>query len=116
LPRMVVLARTGKYMEATEEANQLVTQARSGEALYRFAMVYAVSAASASADMQRPADERQGLSEQFADRAVQLLTSAQKAGFFKTQANRDKLKTDPNLDALRDRQDFMQLNSVVEAK
>jgi tetratricopeptide (TPR) repeat protein len=116
LPRMTALARAGKYMEASNEASQLVTKAKGGDVLYRFACVYALSAAAAAADVQRSPDERQGLADQFSDQAVKLLAVADMVGFFKTPANLEKLKADPDLQALRMRADFKKLEIALRTK
>jgi serine/threonine protein kinase/tetratricopeptide (TPR) repeat protein len=116
LPRMAALARAGKYMEASNEASQLVAKAKGGDVLYRFACVYSLSAAAASADVQRSPDERQGLADQFSMQAVKLLAAADEAGFFKTPSNQEKLKADPDLQALRARADFKKLESTLKTK
>jgi tetratricopeptide (TPR) repeat protein len=111
LPRSAALARSGDYLEATKEAGDLVAKATSGTARYQFAVVYALSAAAVAGDMQRALPERQKLAEQYADAAVKLLISAYEAPAFRTPANLEKLKTDPDLKALRDRPDFKKLLS-----
>jgi hypothetical protein len=70
---------------------------------YNFACVYAV--ASRTGGMNPPA-------LQYADRAVELLQKAVKAGYKDTA----HMKKDPDLDPLRDREDFKKLLAELEAK
>jgi hypothetical protein len=70
---------------------------------YGFACVYAVASASA-----RSADRK----KEHADRAMELLRKAVKAGY----NNAAHMKKDTDLDSLRDRVDFKQLIAEVEAK
>jgi serine/threonine protein kinase/tetratricopeptide (TPR) repeat protein len=115
LPRAAALARAGEYQQAAKEVDELVAQASSGDALYRFASVYALSAGAAAGDTKRISAERQQLAERFADQAVKLLASAFEISSFKTPANLKKLKTDPDLQALRDRPAFKKLLSDLES-
>jgi tetratricopeptide (TPR) repeat protein len=110
LARATAMARSGKHEEATKEASTLL-ETRKGGALYRLAVVYSLSAA-AVADPK----ERQELAEQYASRAVALLASAKKNGYFKTPANRAAIQNDADLKSLRDRPDFKKLLTELEEK
>jgi serine/threonine protein kinase/tetratricopeptide (TPR) repeat protein len=116
LPRANALARSGNYLEATKEAGDLVGNAKSPATLYRFAVIYSLSAGAAAADDKRAEAERQKLADQYAAQAVKLLSSAFAASAFKTPVNLAKLKTDPDLRALRSRPDYKKLQSELEVK
>jgi tetratricopeptide (TPR) repeat protein len=116
LPRLIVLARTGRHEDAAKEAGQLDLTGAGGGTLYRFASIYSLSAAAAATDVKLPAEEREQLADQFAAKAVALLTSAAAKGLFKTPANLDKLNTDPDMQALRPRDDFKKLCGKLESK
>ena len=104
--RALVMARGGKYVEAAAEAGALVGKAETGASFYRFAGIYALSAAAAAADKQ------QKLADEYAVEAVKVLAKADQIGFFKTPANRAKLQSDPDLQALRARADFKKLSEM----
>src|SRR5579864_1951558 len=114
LPRALTLARAGKYQEAATEAGLLIPKVgNSGTALYRLACVYSLSLARLAGDGQRSLEERNQLGDQFAAQAIKLLAAARDAGFFKIPANRDKLQTDPDLQAVRSRPEFKKLTETV---
>ena len=86
-----------------------------GELLYDATHVYAVSASAVSKDARLSQAQRDQLAEQYAGRAVALLTQADSAGFFKDPAHIDHLKADKDLDSLRSRADFKKFLSEVES-
>jgi tetratricopeptide (TPR) repeat protein len=92
--------RAGQIVEAVAEVEEL-TKARkwSAEQWYDFACVYAVASGQVGAKK-----------EEYADRAIELLRQAVKAGF-KDAAH---LRKDTDLDALRDRADFTKLVTMLE--
>ena len=53
--------------------------------------------------------DHSGLREKYAIRAVELLRQANAAGHFKTETEIEHLRTDADLAALRDREDFKEL-------
>jgi hypothetical protein len=69
--------------------------------LYDFARVYAVASGSTADDKQS-----------YTNRAMEMLTQAMKAGYMDAA----RMKTDPDLDPLRDRDDFKRLVADLEAK
>jgi serine/threonine-protein kinase len=81
---------------------------------YRAAQAYAQAAAVVAMDESRPADKRQQLAEQYALRALKQLQSARDAGFFSTQANLQKLRTDVEFQSLRDRADFTKFVNALD--
>ena len=58
--------------------------------------------------------ERKQQAEDYAVRAVSFLNAAHKAGFFAAAANLQRLRTDMELQFLRDRADFKKLASELE--
>ena len=70
----------------------------------------------AAADIKRTPDERQALAEQYAARALELLGMAQATGYFKKQANLQRLRNDNDLDPLRPRAEFRKLLDELEQK
>jgi tetratricopeptide (TPR) repeat protein/tRNA A-37 threonylcarbamoyl transferase component Bud32 len=105
LSRATALARAGQHREAASEAGSLLAT-KNGDALYRLAIVYSLSAAAVDA---------KEMAEPYAAQAVKLLSAANDNGFFKTPANREKLQTDPDLQALRARPEFKKLASELKA-
>ena len=65
-------------------------------------------------DASLPPSERDKLTEEYATRAVELLTKARTTGFFKDRAKVEHLKEDTDLDPLRFRSDFRQLLADLE--
>ena len=59
--------------------------------------------------------QREKLSEEYALEAVQLLERAHKVAYFKGSDRIEHLKKDPDLDLLRDRDDFRTLLEEIEA-
>jgi serine/threonine-protein kinase len=110
LPRAFTLARAGKYHEATTAASALVPKVGSSPtALYRLACVYSVALTGLAGDAHCSVEERMELGDQYAAQAVKLLAAAKSSGYFNTAANRDKLHTDPDLQAVRLRPEFKKL-------
>ena len=90
----------GQVTEAVEEVAELSkTSDWNAERWYDFACVYAVASG-------KIADKKQ----EYADRAMQLLHRAVKAGF----NNAARMKKDTDLDRIRSREDFKQLMSGLE--
>jgi serine/threonine-protein kinase len=95
--RAVTLAHLGEHGLARDTAAALAGKTPiSADVLYDVACVYALAAAA------RPNDR----AEADATRAVELLTRAHVAGYFRTAARRAELKTDSDLASLRSRDDF----------
>jgi serine/threonine-protein kinase len=108
LKRALALVRAGELTKAVAEADAL-TQGEKvpGGTLYDAACIYALAAT------RVPEDAR--LAEQHAARAVTQLRRAQAAGHFKEPANATQLKNDPDLNPLRQRDDFRKLLAELEA-
>jgi hypothetical protein len=84
--------------------------------LYATAFVYSLASAAAARDDRVAQAERTKRAEQYAARAVLLLAKAHRAGYFKYPGRLERLRKDPELGALRGRQDFQQLLALVEQR
>jgi tetratricopeptide (TPR) repeat protein len=98
------LARAGEVSAAAREADAEAARKPGAAAQYDLGRVYAVCAA-------MDADSR---ADQYSGRALEHLTTAEAAGFFKEKANRDRLEQDKDLDALRKRPEFAALLEKVK--
>jgi hypothetical protein len=112
LQRSLCLARLGEHERAAEGLNDLWTMLGTTElpdgVAYDLARVYALCAAAA---------EKNGeLAERYANRAVKFLRQPATAEDFRKAAGAERLKTDPELAALRSREDFGSLLRAVEAE
>ena len=98
LHRLWSLAQYGRHPEATAAADTLATRwPTEGETLYGCACVHALAAGAVKGDAV--------LADRYAARAVALLRQAAIAGY----RDGDHFLKDPDLDALRRREDFIQL-------
>ena len=77
-----------------------------GAWFYDLACVAALCGPTARADLARPLPWRERFAERAARQAIAWLHEAHKAGFFKSQATRDHMSKDTDLDSLRGRADF----------
>jgi tetratricopeptide (TPR) repeat protein len=113
--RAVALVHTGGHALATAEAHALTSEPSvPGPACYNAACVYSLASAAVPRDAQLLAAERGALAEHYAVRALELLTRARDAGFFKTPAALANLKRDTDLDPLRSRAEFRKLLAALD--
>jgi hypothetical protein len=111
------LAHLGQHDQATAEATKvLLEKSLDGYNLYNLACIFTVSSAAAHKDVNLSSAERDKQSEQYAARAVNLLTRAQTAGLFALAANVQNLKKDKDLDPLRSRTDYKKLVAEIESQ
>ncbi len=80
-----------------------------GSEFYTFAQLYALASRAAADDTRLAAADRGKRSADYAAHAVALLKRAQADGYFRFPARLARLKTDPELDGLRQREDFKEL-------
>jgi len=106
LRRADCLARAGQPAKAFREAQALAKTSPPGWVWYALGSIAANSSAVALRDTTRPLPWRERFAEQAARQAVVWLYKAHKAGVFKVAANAAHLKVDPDLDSLRQRDDF----------
>jgi hypothetical protein len=113
--RLATLARTGEYAEAVTEAEKFLPQARAERmALYSFARVYAIGAATAKADEKRPPDDRARLAEAWSAKAVQLLIDAKDLDYFRYSQRLTALDADVAFAILRDRKDYQTFRATLK--
>jgi tetratricopeptide (TPR) repeat protein/tRNA A-37 threonylcarbamoyl transferase component Bud32 len=100
--RAVSRVKAGQFAEAVAEIAELTKSAswKPGE-WYNFACYYALASGNVAEQKQ-----------QYADRAMELLQTAVKAGW----SDAALMKEDHDLDALRDRADFQKLIAKIEAQ
>jgi tetratricopeptide (TPR) repeat protein len=108
IERAVTLACVGEHARAVEQVNKLVEEnTGDGPLLYNAACVHALAAKDTSDTT---------LKEQWASRAVELLSQARMAGFFKERRALEGMKNDDDLAALRQREDFKKLLRELDAR
>jgi serine/threonine protein kinase/tetratricopeptide (TPR) repeat protein len=111
--RAMILAGRGDHARAADEAHAVARQTGIGQVThYNIACVFALSSATARNDGKLDPSERTRLSAQYAGRAAEFLRQAVAEGF----QNANTLRNDPDLAALRSREDFQQLVREVEQK
>jgi tetratricopeptide (TPR) repeat protein len=105
------------------ELDRAVAQARlaeqavaiSGEDLYNVSCFFCRVAALVHSDESTKPDDRARRRESFLADSIAALRKAAQAGFFRDPAVRELALKDPDLDALRTRQDFQRLIDVASA-
>ncbi len=112
--RAVSLAHTGAHQQATEDTETFMSKPVPVGMAYNAACVFAVSARAALHDTKLAPPEREQTAERYAARAMTLLGTDRSAGFFKNPATVAHLKKDPDLDPLRQREDFQKLLADLE--
>jgi tetratricopeptide (TPR) repeat protein len=99
--RALALARSGDHAQAAAAAEDLVKGTTSNALFYGAARTLAVCAAAVKDDAK--------LRERYAARAVALLAELHEEGYFASVQNAARLKEDPDLALLRQRDDFRKL-------
>jgi hypothetical protein len=109
----MILAGRGEHARATDEANAVARQQGVGQVThYNIACVFALSSAAVENDGKLDPSERTRLKAQYAGRAAEFLRQAVAEGF----QSANMLRNDPDLAALRSREDFQRLVREVEQK
>jgi len=115
--RALALARAGEVARAVAEAQELEAKPEvTAEGHYNLACVLALAAGKSPADSRLSSAERKELAERAAKRAVSVLRRLHTQGYFNDVSHRQVLKTDEDLQALRQRMDFRQLVKEINAK
>jgi tetratricopeptide (TPR) repeat protein len=108
--RALNLSSAGEHARAAAEADELAADRRAtGEGAWGLAIAYARSLRAARADGRLPPAERDTLAERYGSRAVALLRKLHTEGYFKDPGRAKGLRTDEDLKALGDRDDFRKL-------
>jgi serine/threonine protein kinase len=82
--------------------------------LYELACMAAVSASTVSRDVARPLPEREKNAEARARQALDLLRRAEKAAYFTDPQNIERLQSSPDLQFLRNRDDFKHFLAALQ--
>jgi serine/threonine protein kinase len=107
-------AKSGDHKQAVVEAEQLDSdQETAGRTLYNLACVFSLSAQAAADDQDHSQEERTRLEEQYAARAIKLLTRAREKGFFDPPFA-DRMNKDTDFDPIRSREGFQKLVRELE--
>jgi tetratricopeptide (TPR) repeat protein len=110
--RAIALWRAGRFEPAAGAVEELVrppetTAAQAYDAACLLALI--------ATDVKDSADEP-GARERYASRCVELLRRAQSKGLFKDPAQRERLRTNPDFEAVRGRADFRQLQAELNGQ
>jgi serine/threonine protein kinase len=108
--RAICLARLGEIEHAVAEAEKLSSaKTKTGSLLYNLACIHAVLAEVVTKKSSAQNAEQLKLAEQYARRAVEFLQQAAEQGYFQSAVRREYLHRDPDLEAVRHREDFKRL-------
>jgi tetratricopeptide (TPR) repeat protein len=116
LNRVLALALCGEHSRAVNEVEAIIKKGQRPENdLYNFACIYSIASAAASKDANLTPASRSRFAEQYAARAVVLLVNARTAGSFNDDPGLRKwMEKDPDLAAIRSREDFRELLRKLE--
>jgi serine/threonine-protein kinase len=114
--RAECLAHVGEYRRALEEARVLAKSSSTGRRWYGLARIAGLSYRTAAADPKLAGIEREQFTSGVARLAITWLEAAERAGFFKDEANRRRLQADPALAGLRVRTDIQRLLERLQGK
>jgi hypothetical protein len=113
--RATALAGLNRHQQASLLANQhlgnlpeSVDASMLGDLQFRGACVFSQCVQAALMDDSLSANERDELIARYVARACELLNVASGNGFFRVDAQRERLKTEPTLDALRSQPQFIE--------
>jgi serine/threonine protein kinase/tetratricopeptide (TPR) repeat protein len=107
LHRVLSLSALGEHRKAVEEIEKILHRpSLSGEQRYNCACALSQVLPAISKDASLSLEQRRRAQDVQAARAIEVLTQLCKEGFFGESANRQLLNDDPDLNALRERDDF----------
>jgi serine/threonine-protein kinase len=107
--RALRLAREGDHARALAEVQPVLASKYAQRVdYYNVACVYSLASAAVRKDAALAAEKQAALSQEYADRAVEVLREAIKRGF-STQADLTHMRGDTDLDPIRPRADFRKL-------
>jgi serine/threonine-protein kinase len=117
IQRATSWAKAGRHEDAMKDVEHLKkSSSLTGLQRYNLACAAALSAGAARRDTHRSAAERGRIADLDARAAVDLLERARQAGLFKDARKVGHLGKDPDLDAIRDRDDFRAFQKRLEDK
>jgi len=108
--RALTLIAAGEYRRAVAEVETLsATPDLSLDDLYNLACVYTRSIKEARHDTGISKEQRAATVKDYADNALEILRRLSATGYFKDAGRREQLRTDPDLEPLRDLEAFRTL-------
>jgi tetratricopeptide (TPR) repeat protein len=108
--RATILARSGDYHLAVMEAQQVSEdKSATNDTRVEAAYTFALAASAVHKDTLLPTSQRDQLADQYAARAVALLSRAASLDYFTSPAIRGGLNSEIDLDSVRSRSDFKEL-------
>jgi hypothetical protein len=112
------LARQGKHQDAIHAAEEILKHpSPTANNMVKAAAVYASSVAAIKKDLNVPEPERTKIIDHYSSRALELLTNARDAGYFKGLTTNDSRITDKDLNGIRDCKEFQEMmKQLVEGK
>ena len=111
--RAITLARQGDHARATDDVEALAGRDGLTNAnVYDLACLFSLSSAAAGRDETLSAADRARLKAKHAERAMELLEKAVAMGYRHPTA----MRADPDLEPLRDRDDFRKLLADLETE
>jgi hypothetical protein len=112
--RSLVLA--GRYTEAADEIQIVTKLVKNLGDIYDAACTLSLACSSVAKDLKfTPTDQKMRV-EEYGAMAVGLLKRIQKQGYFKDPTRIEEMKKDVDLEALRERDDFQELQKELEKK
>ena len=115
LRRAVALIRGGDHARAAAEAESLVAEPEcTPDVRYNAACVFALAHSAALADDGLSATAQVKQAEGYARRAIAVLEKLKSDGYFRQDGSLNDLRTDPDFNSLRQRDDFRALIRTVE--
>jgi serine/threonine protein kinase len=114
--RLYAMARSGDHIQAAREAEQLAKETKSARIVYSAAEIHALAAAAARKDQKLDASTQDQFVQQYGARAVEFLHKAQAAGYFDTPQKLEDLLKEPDVEALRSREDFKEFLAALREK
>jgi serine/threonine protein kinase/Tfp pilus assembly protein PilF len=105
----LALARSGDRARAEAEAGKAKKDTLPAAHLFMLACTYGCCAHAAREDATLSSADRGSLADRYARQALEMLRSARAAGCFHDPAAIEELKTSPDLETLRSREDFRKL-------
>jgi tetratricopeptide (TPR) repeat protein len=115
LLRLLALLKSGDHARGIVEIERLTRPAPGGTPLsspadlYNVACFYALASAAARRDAALPAEQRERLAQTYAGQALDWLRRCGESGFWNDPGNRDHARVDPDLQPIRDRDEFARI-------
>jgi len=108
--RVPVRAYLGDFGRALDGVSAVSkTGSEAGVIRYNEASIFALAATATAKDAARATAERTALAEKYAAHATSALIESRRAGYFRDPGNVALIRSDPDVDVLRSRDDFQNI-------